>query len=108
MKYSRIVKLQLLRNKIEEENVELKVGNLALRDPPSSPKDIIAAQAPAIKPPDLLPAIVGDTYRPPDHSVTVTSTNVRSEVWNERTNMLTKATANDKKNKKMQSYKFQF
>lgn len=37
---------------------------------PSSPKDIIAAHAPATKPPGLLPAMVGDTYSPPDHSVT--------------------------------------
>lgn len=37
---------------------------------PSCPSDIIAAQAPAIKPPGLLPAMVGDTYSPPDHSVT--------------------------------------
>lgn len=33
----------------------------------------MAAQAPAIKPPDLLPAIVGEMYKPPDQSVTAIS-----------------------------------
>lgn len=53
---------------------------------PSSPKAIIAAQAPAIKLPGLLPAIVGDTYNPPDHSVTARwtqttiSTNFRPQI----------------------------
>lgn len=42
--------------------------------PPSCPKEIIAAHAPAIRPPGRLPAIVGETYKPPDHSVTVTLT----------------------------------
>lgn len=37
---------------------------------PGSPSDIIAPQAPAISPPGLLPATVGETYSPPDHSVT--------------------------------------
>jgi len=37
---------------------------------PFSPIDIIAAQAPAINPPGLLPAIVGEIYSPPVHSVT--------------------------------------
>jgi hypothetical protein len=39
-------------------------------DAPFSPIDIIAAQAPAIRAPALLPAIEGEIYSPPDHSVT--------------------------------------
>lgn len=34
---------------------------MKLNHSPSNPNDIIAAQAPAIKPPGLLPAIVGET-----------------------------------------------
>lgn len=44
---------------------------------PSCPRDISAAQAPAIKPPGLLPATVGDTYNPPDHSVTAARTQTK-------------------------------
>lgn len=37
---------------------------------PLKPRAIMEAHAPAINPPALLPAIVGEMYKPPDHSVT--------------------------------------
>jgi hypothetical protein len=47
---------------------------------PCLPCFIIAAQVPAITAPDLEPAIVGVTYIPPDHVVTVLKVNLLSSL----------------------------